>query len=93
MSGNEFRFFLSCDINLPVTFSIEKLEGVLPPIKSTNTGTFFFFVYNYISYVPFGYPENFQSIGANWIFIIDLCALNDLFIFMCVIYIYTKEFK
>ena len=28
MSGNEFRFFLSCDINLPVTFRIERLEGV-----------------------------------------------------------------
>ncbi|XP_059309314.1 phosphatidylinositol 3-kinase, root isoform isoform X2 [Lycium ferocissimum] len=27
MSGNEFRFFLSCDINLPLTFRIEKLEG------------------------------------------------------------------
>nr|POE97813.1 phosphatidylinositol 3-kinase, root isoform [Quercus suber] len=39
MSGNEFRFFLSCDINLPVTFSIEKLEGILPPIKSTNSET------------------------------------------------------
>ncbi|KAF3944819.1 hypothetical protein CMV_028748 [Castanea mollissima] len=39
MTGNEFRFFLSCDINLPVTFSIEKLEGILPPIKSTNSET------------------------------------------------------
>ncbi|KAK1433890.1 hypothetical protein QVD17_10808 [Tagetes erecta] len=29
MTGNEFRFFLSCDINLPVTFRIEKLEGNL----------------------------------------------------------------
>ncbi|KAL8149304.1 phosphatidylinositol 3-kinase, root isoform [Apium graveolens] len=29
MSGNEFRFFLSCDINLPVTFRIDKLEGKL----------------------------------------------------------------
>nr|CAD1822733.1 unnamed protein product [Ananas comosus var. bracteatus] len=28
--GNEFRFFLSCDINLPVTFRIERLDGVLP---------------------------------------------------------------
>ncbi|CAI0385998.1 unnamed protein product [Linum tenue] len=31
MSGNEFRFFLSYDINLPVTFRIERLEGSLPP--------------------------------------------------------------
>ncbi|WOL00368.1 phosphatidylinositol 3-kinase, root isoform isoform X1 [Canna indica] len=30
MGGNEFRFFLSCDINLPVTFRIERLEGNLP---------------------------------------------------------------
>ncbi|XP_072999990.1 phosphatidylinositol 3-kinase, root isoform [Typha latifolia] len=30
MSSNEFRFFFSCDINLPVTFRIEKLDGVLP---------------------------------------------------------------
>ncbi|ESW29431.1 hypothetical protein PHAVU_002G070100 [Phaseolus vulgaris] len=27
MTGNEFRFFLSCDINLPVTFRVERLEG------------------------------------------------------------------
>ncbi|GAV61020.1 LOW QUALITY PROTEIN: Arf domain-containing protein/PI3_PI4_kinase domain-containing protein/PI3Ka domain-containing protein/PI3K_C2 domain-containing protein [Cephalotus follicularis] len=30
MSTNEFRFFLSCDINLPVTFRVERLEGTLP---------------------------------------------------------------
>ncbi|CAM6104701.1 unnamed protein product [Calypogeia fissa] len=30
MSGNEFRFFLSCDINLPVTFRIEALDGEPP---------------------------------------------------------------
>ncbi|KAI4384298.1 hypothetical protein MLD38_002471 [Melastoma candidum] len=34
MSGNEFRFFLSCDINLPVTFRIENLEGALPPLPT-----------------------------------------------------------
>uniref|UniRef100_A0A7N0T5H0 phosphatidylinositol 3-kinase n=1 Tax=Kalanchoe fedtschenkoi TaxID=63787 RepID=A0A7N0T5H0_KALFE len=36
MSGNEYkveRFFLSCDINLPVTFRIERLEGKLPSVK------------------------------------------------------------
>ncbi|XP_022005232.1 phosphatidylinositol 3-kinase, root isoform isoform X2 [Helianthus annuus] len=36
MTGNEFRFFLSCDINLPVTFRIEKLEGNLPSTNSSN---------------------------------------------------------
>ncbi|XP_077244146.1 vacuolar protein sorting 34 isoform X2 [Tasmannia lanceolata] len=36
MSGNEFRFFLSCDINLPVTFRIERLEGNLPPLPETE---------------------------------------------------------
>ncbi|GAB2280474.1 hypothetical protein Dimus_015102 [Dionaea muscipula] len=36
MSGNEFRFFLSCDINLPVTFRIDKLEGSLPASKTSN---------------------------------------------------------
>ncbi|GMN41597.1 hypothetical protein TIFTF001_010820 [Ficus carica] len=37
MSGNEFRFFLSCDINLPLTFRIDRLEGNLPPAKSPNS--------------------------------------------------------
>ncbi|KAL6187502.1 hypothetical protein ACLB2K_038900 [Fragaria x ananassa] len=37
MSGNEFRFFLSCDINLPLTFRIERLEGTLTRPKSTNS--------------------------------------------------------
>ncbi|XP_076943755.1 phosphatidylinositol 3-kinase, root isoform-like [Bidens hawaiensis] len=36
MTGNEFRFFLSCDINLPVTFRIEKLEGHLPSTNNNN---------------------------------------------------------
>ena len=36
MSGNEFRFFLSCDINLPVTFRIERLEGHLPSSSPNN---------------------------------------------------------
>ncbi|KAG0614104.1 hypothetical protein M758_6G151500 [Ceratodon purpureus] len=30
MNGNEFRFFLSCDINLPVTFRVEALHGDPP---------------------------------------------------------------
>ncbi|KAK4261324.1 hypothetical protein QN277_004337 [Acacia crassicarpa] len=37
MTGNEFRFFLSCDINLPVTFRVERLEGNLPSRKSSNS--------------------------------------------------------
>uniref|UniRef100_A0A803L0K8 phosphatidylinositol 3-kinase n=1 Tax=Chenopodium quinoa TaxID=63459 RepID=A0A803L0K8_CHEQI len=37
MSGNEFRFFLSCDINLPVTFRIDRLEVTLPPLKSSTS--------------------------------------------------------
>ncbi|XP_068641536.1 phosphatidylinositol 3-kinase, root isoform [Aristolochia californica] len=32
MGSNEFRFFLSCDINLPVTFRVVRLEGNLPPV-------------------------------------------------------------
>ncbi|CAI0386316.1 unnamed protein product [Linum tenue] len=38
MSGNEFRFFLSYDINLPVTFRIERLEGSLPPVEFPDSG-------------------------------------------------------
>ncbi|KAK2395675.1 Phosphatidylinositol 3- and 4-kinase family protein [Trifolium repens] len=37
MTGNEFRFFLSCDINLPVTFRIERLEANYPFPKSPNS--------------------------------------------------------
>ncbi|XP_008795925.1 phosphatidylinositol 3-kinase, root isoform-like [Phoenix dactylifera] len=36
MTGNEFRFFLSCDINLPVTFRIERLEGNLPQSSASS---------------------------------------------------------
>ncbi|KAI3738434.1 hypothetical protein L2E82_28466 [Cichorium intybus] len=39
MTGNEFRFFLSCDINLPVTFRIKKFEGHLPSTNSPNPGS------------------------------------------------------
>ncbi|GLU03095.1 hypothetical protein SLE2022_203130 [Rubroshorea leprosula] len=38
MSSNEFRFFLSCDINLPVTFRVERLEGTFPSATSPNSG-------------------------------------------------------
>ncbi|XP_031277036.1 phosphatidylinositol 3-kinase, root isoform isoform X2 [Pistacia vera] len=37
MGSNEFRFFLSCDINLPVTFRVERLEGTLPSVNSPNS--------------------------------------------------------
>ncbi|XP_073151220.1 phosphatidylinositol 3-kinase, root isoform isoform X1 [Henckelia pumila] len=37
MGVNEFRFFLSCDINLPLTFKIERLEGKLPPLKPPDS--------------------------------------------------------
>eukprot|EP00897_Mesotaenium_endlicherianum_P004521 jgi/Mesen1/4097/ME000215S03375 len=30
-AGSEFKFFLSCDINLPVRFKIDSLSGDLPP--------------------------------------------------------------
>ncbi|CAF2040491.1 BnaA09g14140D [Brassica napus] len=38
MGASEFRFFLSCDLNSPVTFRIEKLDGTLPVEKSTDSG-------------------------------------------------------
>lgn len=37
MSGNEFRFFLSCDINLPLTFRIDQLEGKLRSFDQSNS--------------------------------------------------------
>ncbi|CAH8252526.1 unnamed protein product [Arabidopsis lyrata] len=42
MGANEFRFFLSCDINSPVTFRVEKLDGNLPVKKSSDSVVFFF---------------------------------------------------
>ncbi|KAL9258130.1 Phosphatidylinositol 3-kinase, root isoform-like protein [Drosera capensis] len=66
MSSNEFRFFLSCDINLPVTFRIDKLEGSLPPSKAAESEVGFsteerraeLFVECalYIDAAPFGLP-------------------------------------
>ena len=29
-NGNELKFFISCDINFPVTFRVEALHGDLP---------------------------------------------------------------
>ncbi|KAG6417025.1 hypothetical protein SASPL_124466 [Salvia splendens] len=43
MAGNEFRFFLSCDINLPVTFKIERLEGKLSARKPPDSASVFVF--------------------------------------------------
>ncbi|KAF3552914.1 hypothetical protein F2Q69_00013338 [Brassica cretica] len=34
MGASEFRFFLSCDINSPVTFRIDKLDGIPPPSRN-----------------------------------------------------------
>ncbi|KAM3280845.1 phosphatidylinositol 3-kinase, root isoform [Capsicum chacoense] len=36
MSGSESRFFLSCDMNLNISYRIEKLEGKLPPLKNLS---------------------------------------------------------
>jgi phosphatidylinositol 3-kinase len=54
MTGNEFRFFLSCDINLPVTFRIERLEGNYPFPKSPNSGLFLLLL------IKFTYISNFE---------------------------------
>jgi len=54
MTGNEFRFFLSCDINLPVTFRIERLEGNLPFPNSPNSGLFLFILFKFIYISNFG---------------------------------------
>ncbi|KAJ8773848.1 hypothetical protein K2173_008311 [Erythroxylum novogranatense] len=67
MSGNnEFRFFLSCDINLPVTFRVERLEGSLPSSEKKNSGIdstkdegsaeIFIECELYIDGAPFGLP-------------------------------------
>ncbi|XP_042441663.1 phosphatidylinositol 3-kinase, root isoform-like [Zingiber officinale] len=65
MGGNEFRFFLSCDINLPVTLRIERLEGNLPnsvtSLESNSSSgnknaELFVECTLYIDGVPFGLP-------------------------------------
>ncbi|KAL8153387.1 hypothetical protein V2J09_011147 [Rumex salicifolius] len=38
MSGTEYRFFLSCDTSLLVTFRIDRLDGNLPSLKPSNSG-------------------------------------------------------
>ncbi|GLU21630.1 hypothetical protein SLE2022_377590 [Rubroshorea leprosula] len=79
MSGNEFRFFLSCDINLPVTFRVERLEGTLPNAKSPpNSGIdstveerkaeLFVECALYIDGAPFGLPTrtSLESAGPSY---------------------------
>ncbi|CAA3031722.1 Phosphatidylinositol 3-kinase, root isoform [Olea europaea subsp. europaea] len=79
MSGNEFRFFLSCDINLPVTFRIERLEGKLPPQKPLNSDEIdstseerrpelFVECLLYIDGAPFGLPmrTRLESLGLSY---------------------------
>ncbi|KAL2329320.1 hypothetical protein Fmac_022747 [Flemingia macrophylla] len=78
MTDNEFRFFLSCDINLPVTFRVERLEGNLPLPKfpnlennapSENRSTEMFVECAlYIDGAPFGLPTRtrLESAGPSY---------------------------
>ncbi|XP_041990822.1 phosphatidylinositol 3-kinase, root isoform isoform X1 [Salvia splendens] len=75
MARNEFRFFLSCDINLPVTFKIERLEGKLsarkPPDSADDCNIeekkpeLYVESLLYIDGAPFGLPmrTRFLSLG------------------------------
>lgn len=74
MSGNEFRFFLSCDINLPLTFRIERLEGTLNRPKSTSSGTFSISIFRS---VRFNFSINqYSSFHFNF-FILCRCWSNS----------------
>ncbi|KAL3646157.1 hypothetical protein CASFOL_011337 [Castilleja foliolosa] len=78
MSGNEFRFFLSCDINLPVTFKIERLEGKLSHPKSPDSADgdcieerkpeLYVECLLYIDGAPFGLPmrTRLESVGPSY---------------------------
>ncbi|PSS28620.1 Phosphatidylinositol 3-kinase [Actinidia chinensis var. chinensis] len=79
MSSNEFRFFLSCDINLPVTFRVERLEGNLPAAKPPNSAEVDFTAEErrselfvecalYIDGAPFGLPTRtrLESTGPTY---------------------------
>ncbi|XP_057494102.1 phosphatidylinositol 3-kinase, root isoform [Actinidia eriantha] len=79
MSSNEFRFFLSCDINLPVTFRVERLEGNLPASKPPNSAEVDFTTEErrpelfvecalYIDGAPFGLPTRtrLESTGPTY---------------------------
>ncbi|KAF7123343.1 hypothetical protein RHSIM_Rhsim12G0115800 [Rhododendron simsii] len=79
MSSNEFRFFLSCDINLPVTFRVERLDGNLPAPKPPNSAEADFATEErrpelfvecalYIDGAPFGLPTRtrLESTGPTY---------------------------
>ncbi|RWR84950.1 Phosphatidylinositol 3-/4-kinase [Cinnamomum micranthum f. kanehirae] len=78
MSGNEFRFFLSCDINLPVTFCVDRLEGNLPPPAKSDldvdfstakrTAELYVECALYIDGAPFGLPTRtrLESVGQPY---------------------------
>ncbi|KAI9169947.1 hypothetical protein LWI28_019983 [Acer negundo] len=78
MTGNEFRFFLSCDINLPVTFRVERLEGTLSSTNSYNSGIdstteerrpeLYVECALYIDGAPFGLPtrSRLESMGPSY---------------------------
>lgn len=56
MSGNEFKFFLSCDINLPVRLKIESLEGSLSQVNENPSK---------LSEVPTKLHENSSTLPTN----------------------------
>ncbi|GER33568.1 phosphatidylinositol 3-kinase [Striga asiatica] len=78
MSGNEFRFFLSCDINLPLTFKIERLEGKLSPLKPPDSDDsdcieerkpeLYVECLLYVDGAPFGLPmrTRLESVGPSY---------------------------
>ncbi|GMP82765.1 hypothetical protein CsSME_00036933 [Camellia sinensis var. sinensis] len=79
MSSNEFRFFLSCDINLPVTFRVERLEGNMPGTKPLNSAEVDFTIEErrpelyvecalHIDGAPFGLPTRtrLESVGPTY---------------------------
>ncbi|KAG2258271.1 hypothetical protein Bca52824_077565 [Brassica carinata] len=60
MGASEFRFFLSCDLSSPVIFRTEKLDGILPVDKSTDSEDkrpeLYVECALYIDGAPFGLP-------------------------------------
>ncbi|XP_047330711.1 phosphatidylinositol 3-kinase, root isoform [Impatiens glandulifera] len=79
MSNHEFRFFLACDINVPVTFRVERLEGNFPSSKTLNSGEadlstdetrpeLFVESTLYIDGAPFGLPTRtrLETTGATY---------------------------
>ncbi|KAK2659192.1 hypothetical protein Ddye_005725 [Dipteronia dyeriana] len=78
MTGNDFRFFLSSDINLPVTFRVDRLEGTLSSTKSSDSGIdsttedrrpeLYVECALYIDGAPFGLPTRtrLESMGPSY---------------------------